>query len=153
MTKYLLLLLPLSFWVMASPQINSEHEKWLKERFSIQHQELIPIVAVADMFAACNKARKTDPIQYQVADLITKIDKVELSEKLIRCLGDDFLQSEQAINFGVEGCFEEQFSFLAEQQKQEKMAEVKNLLDALPYAERQKSFTECVTMQAIEYLQ
>ncbi len=33
-----------------SPNKETDHNIWLKERFEDQHQALIPIVAVADMF-------------------------------------------------------------------------------------------------------
>ncbi len=44
------------------PANDKMHNDWLKKRFSKQHQQLIPIVAVADIFYSCNKARRTDKI-------------------------------------------------------------------------------------------
>ena len=32
---------------------SQEYNTWLKKRFSEQHQKLIPIIAVADIFYAC----------------------------------------------------------------------------------------------------
>ena len=43
----------------------------LKKRFSEQHQQLIPVVAVADMFFICNQVRKFDKTEYKLNFLIT----------------------------------------------------------------------------------
>ncbi len=128
------------------------HDQWLKDKFSAQHEQLIPIVAVADMFFSCNKVRKTDPIGYQVKELITVMDKDVLAEKLSECLADDTIKSEVALNFGLFGCFHEQLADLPNEEKQQKMKLVKQAISSLSRAERQKSFTQCVTDQAIGYL-
>lgn len=155
---YLLLLLSL-FSVQAQqndmPENDSttEHNAWLKKQFNEQHQALIPIVAVADTLYSCNKERKIVPVNYKVNDLIVKMDKNRLAEKLIICLGDDNMQSDIALNFGLLGCFHEQLSHLAEAERQQKMALVKKAILSLSRSERKKSFTQCVTQQAIHYLQ
>lgn len=128
-------------------------EAWLKNKFSQQHQQLLPKVTVANMFAACNKARKTDPVNYHIKDLVQKMSKPLLSEKLQLCLSTDSIQSEQAINFALIGCFSEQFNQLSEQEYTQNMNNVEQLLTRLPKVEKQKSLTKCVTMQAIQYLQ
>lgn len=132
---------------------SSEHEAWLKEKFSEQHQKLIPVVAVADMLYSCNKARKIEPVTYKLSDLILNMDKNRLAEKLIVCLGEDSMQSEVALNFGLLGCFQEQLAHLPETERQQKMALVEKAILALSRSERKKSFTQCVTEQAIHYLQ
>jgi len=129
-----------------------EHEKWLKDKFSRQHEDLLPIVAVADMFSACNYERKTDPVNYQVKDLVTKMDRQLLAEKLALCLGEDSLQSDIALNFGLIGCFREQLSELPKEERQQKLALVKRAIASLSREERHKSLTKCVSDQAIKYL-
>lgn len=135
------------------PQLSDEqYQQWLKDKFSNQHEALIPVVAVADMFFACNRARKVDPIGYRVTDLITKMDRDQLAEKLVTCLGDNDLKSDVAINFGLEGCFYEQLADKPAQERKEKMKLVKRAIASLSREERQKSLTQCVTSQAIDYL-
>ena len=145
-----------AFIVSSSPsfaQSSAEHDKWLKEQFSEKHQQITPIVAVADMFYACNKVRKVDPIGYQFKDLVNKMDKNQLAEKLLLCLGEDTLQSEVALNFGLLGCFENQLLSLSKAARKEKMQQVKETMLSLSREERQKSFTKCVTSQAIKFIQ
>ncbi|MGJ8692031.1 MAG: hypothetical protein ACSHW0_06080 [Thalassotalea sp.] len=131
---------------------NDVHEQWLKEKFSAQHEALMPYVAVANIFSGCNQARKFDPINYQVKDLVLKMDKQLLSDKVIACLGADQVQSETAINFGLLACFQSQFTDLSKQQQREKMMQVAQALEVLSLDEKKKSFTECTTFQAIKYL-
>ncbi|WP_211342292.1 hypothetical protein [Litorilituus sediminis] len=146
---------PLTSYASASTQ-NSDNsldrDAWLKMRFSKQHEELIPVVAVADMFFSCNRARKTDEQNYQLKDLVQKMDKGELAEKLADCLGEDNMQSEAALNFGLLGCFHDQLAHLPEQEKKQKMKLVKQAIASLSRSERQRSFTQCVTEQSIHYL-
>ncbi|MFT7006729.1 MAG: hypothetical protein ACJAXJ_001237 [Colwellia sp.] len=129
-----------------------EHNTWLKQRFSEQHQKLIPVVAVADIFYACNIERKVDPIDHQLNDLVLTMNKDRLAQQLALCLGDDSIQSEVAINFGLLGCFHEQLAHLPAVERQQKMLLVKNAILSLSSSERKKSFTQCVTEQAIHYL-
>lgn len=146
---------PLTSYASASTQ-NSDNtldrDAWLKMRFSKQHEELIPVVAVADMFFSCNRARKTDEQNYQLKDLVQKMDKGELAEKLADCLGEDNMQSEAALNFGLLGCFHDQLAHLPDQEKKQKMKLVKQAIASLSRSERQRSFTQCVTEQSIHYL-
>ena len=135
-----------------SQQIDSSHRQWLKDQFSEQHQKLIPIVAVADMYFSCNKARKVDPVTSTLTDLITKKNKNELADKLMHCLGDDEIQSDQALNFGLLGCFHQQLSGLTTEEKKIKMLLVNKAILSLSREERQQSFTRCVSAQAINYL-
>lgn len=130
-----------------------KHNAWLKQRFSEQHQKLIPVVAVADMFYTCNIERKVDPVDYQLNDLILTMDKNRLAQKLAQCLGEDTMQSEIALNFGLLGCFHEQLAHLPPAERQQKMILVKSAINSLSISERKKSFTQCVTQQAIHYLQ
>jgi len=131
----------------------AEHNAWLKEQFTEQHQNLIPKVAVADMLYSCNKERKIEPVNYKLNDLILNMDKNRLAEKLIVCLGVDGMQSEIALNFGLLGCFHEQLAHFPEAEKQQKMTLVRKAILSLSRSERKKSFTQCVTQQAISYLQ
>ena len=143
----------LSDGINTEKENSQEHNAWLKQRFSEQHQKLIPVIAVADMFYACNIERKTDSTDYQLKDLILKMDKNRLAEKLALCLGDDKIQSDIAINFGLLGCFHEQLAHLETAEHQQKMQLVKSAIHLLSSSERKKSFTQCVTEQAIHYLQ
>lgn len=129
------------------------HNNWLKEQFSAQHQQLIPVVAVADMFYGCNKERKVDPIQYHISELVLKMDRSTLADKLSTCLAGDTLQSDIALNFGLYGCFNEQFSEMKPTEKKQKMKLVRQAINSLSREERKKSLTKCVTSQAIRYLQ
>lgn len=129
-----------------------EHDKWLKLRFSAQHERLIPIVAVADMFFACDKAKNSGIANYQVRELIENMDRNVLAEKLSLCLAGASTKSDIALNYGIQGCFSEQLSSLPIQQQQEKMAIVTASISSLSREERQKSFSSCVTNQAISYL-
>ena len=136
----------------APNESDTEHNAWLKQRFSEQHEKLIPVVAVADMFFSCNQVRKVDDHDYKLADLITVMDKSLLAEKLSLCLGEDGMQSNIALNFGLLGCFHEQLAHLPLQERKEKMKLVKQAIASLSFDERKKSFTQCVTQQAIHYL-
>lgn len=137
---------------LTSQASTAEHNAWLKQRFSGQHQNLIPKVAVADTLYSCNKARKIEPVNYQLNDLIENMDKNRLAEKLILCLGDDDMQSEVALNFGLLGCFHEQLAHLPEVEQKQKMLLVEKAILSLSRSERKKSFTQCVSAQAIHYL-
>jgi len=130
----------------------AEHNAWLKKKFSEQHQTIMPVVAVADMLYSCNKERKIEPVNYKLDDLILNMDKNRLAEKLILCLNDDNMQSEIALNFGLLGCFHEQLAHLPEIERQQKMALVKKAILSLSRSERKKSFTQCVSAQAMHYL-
>ncbi|XQW84774.1 hypothetical protein ACOYR1_16835 [Thalassotalea piscium] len=131
---------------------NKHYDAWLKNKFSKQHDALIPVVAVADMFYACNKARQVDPAIYEIKELIIKMDRTVLAEKLALCLNGEPVQSEVALNFGLTGCFSEQLQGLPTEERKQKMILVQRAIASLTYQERQKSFTQCVTDQAIGYL-
>lgn len=159
----LLLALPLLFLInifsvqaqqneMIKTAPTAAHNAWLKQKFSEQHQKLIPIVAVADMLYSCNKERKIEPVNYKLNDLILNMDKNRLAQKLMLCLGDNDMQSDVALNFGLLGCFHEQLAHLPEIESQQKMVLVKKAILSLSFNERKKSFTQCVTAQAIHYL-
>lgn len=136
----------------AHSQNDPEYNAWLKQRFSEQHEALIPVVAVADMFFSCNRDRKNDTGNYSLTDLITEMDKNVLAEKLSVCLGDDTMQSEAALNYGLQGCFHGQLAHLSEEERDQKMKLVQQAISSLPLEERKKSFTQCVTEQAIHFL-
>lgn len=132
--------------------MTAEHKQWLRDKFSRQHQEITPKVAVADMFYGCNLARKSQPTHMPIDMLINKVDKATLAEQLTNCLGEQNLQSEEALNFGLIGCYTDQLSLLPEQEQAQKMQLVRRAIASLSRQERQKSFTKCVTEQAIKYL-
>ena len=128
-----------------------DRNQWLKARFGAQHEALIPVVAVADMLFGCQQQKQINE-SLTIKALITQLDKNTLAEKLITCLAGESLKSDISLNYGLEGCFYEQFSHLSEAQRQEKMHLVTESITGLSRAERQKSFTKCVTDQAINYL-
>jgi len=130
----------------------NEHNTWLKEKFSEQHNQLIPIVAVADIFITCYKQRKIGTEKYQLKQLILEMNKDLLAQKLSSCLGDDTVHSDIAINFGLLGCFSDQLSHLSKVEQMQKLKLVKKAIASLSSSERKKSFTQCVTEQAIHYL-
>lgn len=132
-----------------SQQLNMD--QWLKDRFGAQHEKLIPIVAVADMYFSCQQQKQTDS-SLTIKVLITKVDRNVLAENLIECLAGASAKSDIALNYGLMGCFHEQLSDLSAEDKQQKMALVTKAVASLSRAERQKSFTQCVTEQAINYL-
>jgi len=132
---------------------NENDDGVLKKRFGEQHNAIMPVVAVADMFFACNRQRHSDDYDYQIADLVNKMDKNKLAEKLRTCLGGESLKSDVAINFGLIGCFHSQMDKLNQKQYEEKMGKLELLLLKLPRAERQKTFTKCVSEQALYFLQ
>jgi len=151
--SYALLSVSSSSAVEANPGNNDKaHNEWLKQRFSKQHQQLIPIVAVADMFLTCNQVRKTETTDYEMSFLINQMDKNTLAEKLGNCLGDDTLQSDVALDFGLLGCFQQQLAHLPKTEREQKMKLVKQAVSSLSHEERKKSFTQCVTEQSIHYL-
>lgn len=129
-----------------------EHKQWLRDKFSKQHQQIIPKVAVADMFYGCNLARNTEPTHMPIAMLINDIDKTILAEKLMACLGEDTIQSDAALNFGLKGCYLDLLSDLPEQELAKKMELVAGAIKKLSQEERKQGFTKCVTEQAIKYL-
>lgn len=138
--------------VTNASEMTKEHESWLKEKFSSQHEQLIPVVAVADMYFACNQARKTDVEKLSVKALIVDLDRNKLAQKLSDCLGEESANSDTALNFGLIACFDEQLKELPEKDRAVKQKLVRQAIAKLSKAERQKSFTQCVTDQAIGYL-
>ena len=128
------------------------HDEWLKARFSKQHQALIPVVAVADMYLVCNQTRKVDDKDYTLNFLINEMDRNTLAEKLSNCLGEDNVKSNAALNFGLLACFQSQLSHLPNTEKAQKMTLVKQAIASLSLKEREKSFTQCVTEQSVHYL-
>ncbi len=148
--------LALSFPVTATDQAKTpeqlEHEKWLKLRFSDQHQKLIPVVAVADIFFACDKAKNNGTANYKVDALVENMDRNLLADKLSTCLAGVSMQSDIALNYGLYGCFYEQLEHLSQDEKQEKMRVVTASISSLSREDRQKSFARCVNDQSIRYL-
>lgn len=128
------------------------YKAWLRKQFAEQHQKLTPIVAVADMFHACNQVRNASGEQYTVKFLVEEMDKDLLASKLENCLAEDNLNSDAAVNFGLMGCFQEQLSKLPDEEKKAKMKLVRQAINSLDRVERQGTLTQCVTDQAISYL-
>ena len=146
------LLTSVCFAQSAPSEMDQKHKDWLMKEFAPKHQALIPKVAVADMFYGCNLVRKVDPVPYQLPQIIKQMDKGLLAEKLSTCLDGASAQSDTALNFGLVGCFSDQLSELSPADRQEKMALVENAIKRLSREQRQKSFTKCVTEQAIKYI-
>ena len=146
-----LLMTAISAPLYAEQSQTLDTNQWLKARFGAQHQALIPIVAVADMLYGCQKKQHANQ-SATIKTLITELDKNTLAEQLITCLKGESPKSDIALNYGLEGCFHEQLAGLSATEKQQKMRLVTNAIAALSRADRQKSFTQCVTDQAISYL-
>jgi hypothetical protein len=148
---FFFIILLVSAPLQAAQSQNLEMNQWLKARFGAQHQALIPVVAVADMLYSCQQQKKKAEI-LTIKALITQLDKNTLAEQLITCLAGESPKSDTALNYGLKACFYEQFDHLSLVEKQQKMAVVIQTIATLSRSERQKSFTQCVTDQAIHYL-
>ena len=129
-----------------------DRNQWLKARFGAQHEALIPVVAVADMLFSCQQQKQINENQ-TIKMLITQMDKNTLAEKLMTCLAGESPKSDTALNYGLKGCFHEQLANLPAEERQKKMRLVTQSINELSRSERKKSFTQCVTAQAINYLQ
>ncbi|WP_068546191.1 hypothetical protein [Thalassotalea crassostreae] len=130
-------------------QTNVSDDKMLNE-FSKIHQELMPKVAVADMFYGCMIDKKQG--SYSIEFLINEMDKTELADKLQACLGEDTIASNAALNYGIKACFIDQMSGLTEEQQKSKLVAVDEALANLPIEERKRSFTQCVNNQTLSYM-
>ncbi|WP_371187243.1 hypothetical protein [Thalassotalea maritima] len=150
MKKSIYSLILLSLSVTSATVANEQQNNDLVNAFAEQHQQLMPKVAVADMYAGCLLAKQQTPPS--MAELILKTDKKELADNLINCLGDSSLASDVALNSGIRACFLDQMSNLEADQRQQNMQQVEAAITQLPRAERQKSFTQCVNNQTLKYL-
>lgn len=130
----------------------TDHQQWLKDRFNDQHNQLIPVVAVADMLFACNQANGYVYGKSSLKALITQTSKERLAEKLESCLAGESVNSDTAINYGLLGCFHDQLDGLPQVEKDERMKLVKKAILSLSISEKKQSFTQCVTDQSIAYL-
>ena len=130
----------------------TEREQWLKTLFSKQHEALIPKVAVANMFFACNIENNQEFGTKSLPELINNESKERLAEKLTACLNGISVKSEQAINYSLLGCFHDQFKTLSNDEKNKKIKVVKQAINSLDITEKKKSLSQCVTDQAITYL-
>ena len=146
-----LLVILFSSGLYAEQSQTVDRDQWLKARFGAQHDALIPIVAVADMLYGCQQIKHADN-SVKIKSLITQLDKNSLAEKLIACLAGESPKSDEALNYGLTGCFNEQFAHLPLAEKKQKMVLVAKAVNGLSRVERQKSFTQCVTDQSISYL-
>jgi hypothetical protein len=124
----------------------------LIETLAIRHQQLMTVVAVADIYFGCQQANPAQHQSYPHSELISKINPNALAEKLEACLNTMPLKSEKAIEYGLIGCISDQVKGLAEEKQQQHLAKLKALLSKLTIAEKQKNFTKCVNDQALEYL-
>lgn len=129
-----------------------DHEKWLQDQYGAQHQKLIPVVAVADMFFTCNNESKARERKFTIDELVNKMTQDELANRLADCLGEHSVKSDKALDYGLAGCFNAQLSHLSLEERTQKMKLVNTAIAGLSRAERKKSFTQCVTDQAIQYL-
>lgn len=120
------------------------------QEFSKRHQELMPKVAVADMFYGCHIANNA--AEFKLSALINDMDRTLLADKLTACLGEDSIASDKALNFGITACFIDQIGHLPKDEQSQRLAQVKAVLPDLPRGERQKSFTQCVNNQTLKYM-
>ncbi|WOH36061.1 hypothetical protein RI844_11835 [Thalassotalea fonticola] len=137
--------------LFAATQTKPVNPDDMVKQFSELHQQLMPIVAVADMFYGCH-LNKPQQQQYTLEFLINDMDKDLLATNLSDCLGEDNLASDNALNYGIKACFSDQMSHLPESEQQQNLEQVDTVLAQLPRAERQKSFTQCVNNQTLKYL-
>jgi hypothetical protein len=147
-----LLLISGAYALQEKTQEQRDYDTWLKQRFSAQHEQLIPVVAVADMYFTCNKKHQVDQSEHSIKYLIVKMERDVLAQKLVQCLDGEDMQSDTALNYGLQGCFSAQLAKLNSVERQKKMTLVKKAILSLSREERKKSFTHCVTDQAIGYL-
>lgn len=131
----------------------SEQKALLHKKLAIQHQKIIPVVAVADMFFACNQVNLNKEKNFKIDELIQNMNTDELAMRLSHCLGEHSIKSDVALDYGLRGCFHDQISELPPGEKEQKMQLVINAIASLPQHEKQKSFTQCVNDQAIKYLE
>ncbi|WNC72673.1 hypothetical protein RGQ13_01460 [Thalassotalea psychrophila] len=136
--------------LVAASQTKPANPDEMVKQFSEMHQQLMPIVAVADMFYGCHLNKPQE--QYALNFLINDMDRNLLATKLSECLGEENLASDNALNFGIKACFSDQMSHLTESEQQKNIEQVEAVLAKLPRAERQKSFTQCVNNQTLKYL-
>lgn len=136
--------------LFAASQTKPANPDEMVKQFSEMHQQLMPIVAVADMFYGCHLNKPQQ--QYTLKFLINDMDKDLLANNLSECLGEDNLASDNALNYGIRACFSDQMSHLSKNEQQQNLEQVDAVLTKLPRAERQKSFTQCVNNQTLKYL-
>ena len=142
------------------PTTHAENPDEMINQFTLLHQQLMPRVAVADMFYGChfndhlknNSDLVTKDQQYSFSYLINEMDKNTLAIKLMACLGEDSIASDKALNFGIKACFIDQFSELPELEQAQALTRVDTAIQSLAKAERQQSFTKCVNNQTLKYL-
>ncbi len=139
--------------VQASEQSYTKHEQWLNDQFAVQHQALIPIVMVANIFFACNQEKNFSPVPYTMKQLMKTMSRDTLAENTVACLGTNDMKSNQAVNFALKGCFHDTFIDLPASEKIKKLSAVNSALSSLSLQERQKSLTSCTTLQTIQYLE
>lgn len=152
MNKVFILLLMVMSSAIVAKELTQEHADWLKDKMLVKHKELIPKVMVADIYFGCNLEKKIEPITYPLSHLVEKVSKKLLSEKLVSCLGNSDIRSEQAINYGLVVCFSQQFKELTKEEQQENMQKVRSAIATLTRNEKQQSFLKCTTQQAIQYI-
>ncbi|OUS28101.1 hypothetical protein A9Q98_08160 [Thalassotalea sp. 42_200_T64] len=146
----LLLLFPLASNAQSTTKPKTADPDKMVRKFAEMHQQLMPVVAVADMFYGCNIS--SEQTQFSLQNLIHNMDKDVLATKLSNCLGEENIASDKALNFGLQGCFIDQMSHLPDAQRKQRLLEVNDIIKLLPRAERQKSFTQCVNNQTLKYL-
>lgn len=133
---------------VSAQDATNEHFNQYKQK----HSELVPVVAVADMYYGCSVMRLNKTPDYSVNHMVTMLDRDLLADNLSRCLNEDSLKSEVAINFGLYGCFFNQMSHLSDKERESYMDKVNGLLGTLSKEQKQKSFTQCVSDQTVNYI-
>jgi hypothetical protein len=133
--------------------MSEQHQQWLKDKFSEQHDRLLPIVAVADMLFGCNQASQANQNNITIPYMIVSLDRQVLADKLKACLKGQSIDSNLVLSYGLVGCFHEQLKNLSADDRKAKQKLVTQAIKSLSKIEKQKSFTQCVTDQAVDYLQ
>ncbi|TKB46305.1 hypothetical protein [Thalassotalea mangrovi] len=132
----------------------AKSQQELVQNFTEIHQNMMAKVAVADMLFGCKlEKQEVEASGSELQTYIVDTDRNSLAEQLMACIGEENIGSEMALNFGIIGCFSDQTRHLEQQEQQQKMTQVADAMKVISKEERQKSFTQCVNNQALQYLQ
>lgn len=138
-------------YIAGSFSVLANQDKAFTE-YKQKHQQLIPKVLVADIYYGCIVKGKQQTPEHSLNHMISVLTKDSLAQLTLTCLGDTSIQSEQATDYGLYGCFASQMAFLEAEVFHQKMAQVDQLIETLAVKEKQKSLSQCVSDQAIAYI-
>lgn len=145
------LILPLFTHTPLSAQAQDDMNP-IAKAYAQKHQALLPVVSVANVYVGCQQAKPNEFTQYTHKKLLNEMTQEQLGSLTLTCLDGLALKSETAIGYGIVGCFSSQFKHLANAEQNEKMAQVKALLDSLSLEQKKQSLTQCVNDQTLQLL-